>query len=110
MPTKDELEAENAALREQLALATARDITSTGTSKVVPARPVDADGAPVLSEGERQALIEHGTTVSPFTGEQLNALDEGVEPGNPTALARATLERRPAEVVPDGPAPSGDPA
>lgn len=84
MPTKDELqqrvdelEAENAKLREQGAAAPA----------VVNYKPT----RPFLSEGERQDLQQYGVTNSPFTGEQITASGEGVEPK--TATARRADER-----------------
>lgn len=90
MPTKDELEQENEELRARVAeleqdqAATAeRDLTATGTDRPKPKRP------DYLSEGERQDLEAHGVTNSPFTGEPLDAITEGVEPGNPVAVKAA---------------------
>lgn len=89
MPTKDELEAENAQLREELAAARAGQ---KGAPRK-PARPTDDNGNPVLSAGEHADLEQHGVTISPFTGETLNAYDEGVEPLNPEAAERARQAR-----------------
>lgn len=104
MPTKDEIEAENAALRARVAeLEGERDATGTGVDparRQRPARPTDPDGNVVLSEGERQALAEHGVTVSPFDGSELNALDEGVEPATPEARRRAEKAHLAREVAP----------
>lgn len=94
MPTKDELEQENAELRAEVQrLSKGGNIATTGGVRPKPARPVDADGDPVLSAGEHADLEMHGVTISPFTGETLNALDEGVTPGNPEARRRAEEER-----------------
>lgn len=74
----DELEAENAALRAR----------ADGDDRpVVNYRP----SRPFLSEGERQDLEQYGVTNSPFTGEQITATGEGVEPR--TATARRADER-----------------
>jgi hypothetical protein len=106
MPTKEELENENAALREQLAAAEecaaaaeVRDVTGTGSRRPAPQRPDYG-----LSEGERQSLLESGVATSPFTGEQLNALDEDVPTEGLTPEARRRAERARtvvAERVPD---------
>lgn len=42
-----------------------------------------------LSEGERQDLVLHGTTNSPWTGERLTAEGEGVERKDLSATFRA---------------------
>lgn len=107
MPTKDELEQENAALRARVAEL---EQGATAAAPVKPARPVDDNGKPILSAGEAQDLAANGVTVSPFDGSTLNALDEGVEPLTPTARRRAELERakRPSVVEPAGPAPAAD--
>lgn len=84
MPTKDELERENAELRDRVAELEA------GAATAGPKRLPRPD---FLSAGEVDDLKNHGTTISPFDGRLLNALDEGVEPGNPEARARAEKER-----------------
>jgi hypothetical protein len=97
MPTKDELERENAELRERVAQLEERNVTGTGASRPAPERPDYG-----LSEGERQALEIDGVTTSPFTGELLDAHTEGVEPANPVARRRADKAyATTAEVVPD---------
>lgn len=108
MPTKDELERENAELRDRVAQLEQDQPAAARAPR--PARPADESGKPILSAGEAQDLAANGVTVSPFNGQTLNALDEGVEPANPTARRRAERERasRPAEVVPAGPAPAAD--
>ena len=85
MPTKDELEDENARLREEL--EDARSGHAAAPRR--PARPVGADGKPQLSAGEHFDLEQNGATVSPFTGEVLNAIDEGVTPLTAEAKKRA---------------------
>lgn len=99
-PTKDELEQQNAELRAQLA-----ELEGGPARPAAPARPDYG-----LSEGERQDLEAHGVTTSPFTGEQLNAVDEArvdVRKLTPEARARAERAARPAESAPDDP-PVGD--
>lgn len=54
-----------------------------------PARPTPRPPSFGMTEGERADLAQSGVTTSPFTGEQLNAHDAGVEPGNPVAKAAA---------------------
>lgn len=106
MPTKDELEAENAELRaelEELRNPVERDVTGTGRTAAAPARPVGPDGAVQLTEGERQDLVANGVTTSPFTGETLNALDEldedAVAALEPTARRRAERQKARATEV-----------
>jgi len=102
MPTKDELEQqleqahERIAELEEQAAATERDATSTGAKRPTPQRPDYG-----LSEGERQALELEGVTTSPFTGEQLDAHTEGVEPTNPVARRRAERAHLETERVPN---------
>lgn len=101
MPTKDELEAENARLKsrvEELEQSAERDVTGTGRTAAAPTRPDYG-----LSEGERQDLEAHGVTTSPFTGETLNALDEDVNTDalTPEARRRAERAQRPTEVAPN---------
>lgn len=89
MPTKDELEQENADLRARVAeleeqgAAAAAPGTMHNTAPPRPQRPG------YLSAGERADLEAAGVTTSPFDGSELNALDEGVEPGNPEARRNA---------------------
>lgn len=100
MPTKDELEQENAELRARVAEL---EQGTTAAAPVAPRRPVDDNGKTILSAGEAADLAVNGVTVSPFDGSTINALDEGVEPLNPTARRRAEKaqrERR-GESVPD---------
>lgn len=96
MPTKDELEAENEQLREELAAVRAGaggGNIGTGRDRPKPKRPAGDDGKPILSAGEKNDLEQHGVCISPFTGETLNALDEGVTPLTAEGLARAKKER-----------------
>lgn len=99
MPTKDELEHENAELRERVeqlesgAAGSASPGTAHNTVPPRPERPKGADGKPVLSAGELDDLRNAGVTTSPFTGEELNALDEGVETTNPDAKRAAERAR-----------------
>jgi hypothetical protein len=104
MPTKDELEAENADLRQridELETAAAEAPPAAADAAAAPRYPVDGDGNRQLSAGEADDLRQYGVTVSPFDGAKLNALDEGIEPGNPEAAKRAEQAQRPAEVVPN---------
>jgi hypothetical protein len=89
VPTKDELEAENAELREQLAAARAEADVSRETS--APKRP---ERPQQLSAGEADDLAQFGVCISPFDGATLNALDYGIEPANPEA--KRTAERHAA--------------
>jgi hypothetical protein len=84
VPTKDELEAENAELKAEIERLQSANIATPGaaTRKRLP-RPEQ------LSAGEVDDLKNAGVTVSPFDGRLLNALDEGIEPANPAALAAA---------------------
>jgi hypothetical protein len=88
-PTKDELEAENAELRKRLEdlERSAPAGTAANTEPPAPERPG------FLSAGEADDLRNNGVTTSPFNGELLNALDEGIEPGNPDALKAAERAR-----------------
>jgi hypothetical protein len=100
-PTKDELEQENAELRDRVAeLEAAQDAGSTATaaSRPVPRRP------DYLSAGEAADLAQNGVTVSPFTGETLTASREGIEPLSPEAKKRDQDETRRLERLEgDGP-------
>jgi hypothetical protein len=106
MATKDELEQENADLRAELEQAQA-DLdrlaaAAPAAAAPAPRYPTNADGSRQLSSGELNDLQTTGITVSPFDGATLNALDEGVEPGNPEARRRAELEQaRPDRVDPN---------
>ncbi len=104
MPTKDELEQENAELREQLAEARAAAAPTTAAA-AGPAYPTDDNGNRVLSAGEANDLAQFGVTRSPFDGKTLNALDEDVEPANPEARTRAERDQaereRPSEDTPN---------
>lgn len=69
MPTKEELEAENTALREQL--DDMRDRLEEARDGMVPkpnTRPKPTEPSFGLSEGQRAELEMNGKTVSPFTG------------------------------------------
>lgn len=88
MPTKDELEQELAAARDRIAALEA-GAPAAPAAPPRPQRPTDADGKPVLSSGELDDLRNAGVTTSPFNGEALDAITEGVEPANPAALAAA---------------------
>lgn len=84
-PTKDELEAENAQLRDRVAeleAASAGGATTETTGRPQPKRP------DYLSAGEAADLEANGVTVSPFTGETLTATNEGIEPQTPEARKR----------------------
>lgn len=93
MPTKDELEAELADARSRIAeledqaATTAEPGTAENTASPKPQRP------DYLSAGEKADLEVNGVATSPFTGERLNAIDEGVETLNPTATKRAQQAR-----------------
>lgn len=89
MPTKEELERENADLRDQLAAA-----GPAAAARRVPGHPVDTSGNRVLSAGEVDDLVNAGVTRSPFDGKLLNAFDEGIEPGNADARRRAELAQQ----------------
>lgn len=109
MPTKDELEQENADLRARVAELEDQGAAPQAPQSRVPKRPTGPDGKPILSAGEAHDLAAHGTTVSPFTGETLDAITEGVEPSTPEALQRARRARAArSERVPAGPAPVAD--
>lgn len=86
MPTKDELEQENADLRARVA-ELEQGAAAPGTMhNTEPPRPQRPD---YLSAGEKADLEAAGVTTSPFNGEELNALDEGVEPSTPEARRNA---------------------
>lgn len=86
MPTKDELEAELATVTRE------RDELRAAVAEQRPAAPANyRPTRPFLSEGERQELEQYGVTNSPFTGEQITASGENVEPR--TATARRADER-----------------
>jgi hypothetical protein len=120
MPTKDELEQENAELRAQLeeaqAAAAAAAESPAGDQPRRPQRPTNDDGDVILSAGEKNDLEQRGVTISPFTGESLNAIDEGVETLTKEAGRRAKeahekrveRDRRPAVAEPVGPPPATD--
>jgi hypothetical protein len=91
MPTKEQLEEENAALRaENEELRAGKDAAAIPR---VPQRLTNEAGDTILSAGEANDLEQFGVTRSPFTGETLNALDEGITPGNPDAKRAAEKER-----------------
>lgn len=94
MPTKDELEQEldraNARIAE---LEQGAEDAPPGTAaNPIPPEPKRPDFG--LSAGELDDLRNAGVTTSPFTGEVLNALDEGVEPANPEARRNAEREQK----------------
>jgi hypothetical protein len=107
-PTKDELEQENEELRARVAELEDAAPAVAG-SRPKPQRP------DYLSAGEAADLAQTGVTISPFNGEEINALDEGVEPASPEAAkrareaqtrARARAAERPSERT--GPPPATD--
>lgn len=107
MPTKDELEAELAAAKDRIAELEAAAAAPPGTAvNTTPPRPERPDTG--LSAGEKDDLINTGVTTSPFTGETLNALDEGVTPGNPEARGNAERAQAAARAV--APVPLTEPA
>lgn len=85
MPTKDELEAELARVTAE------RDELRDQAAREPAAAPAYKPFRPHLSAGEVADLQLYGVTNSPFTGEQITASDEGVEPR--TATARRADER-----------------
>ena len=100
MPTKDELADELARVTAERDELRARVDAGPDATTAAPAyKPF----RPFLSEGERQDLAMNGVTNSAFTGEQLTASGEGVEPKTATARRndeRAADARRPrADVV-----------
>lgn len=107
-PTKDELEQENAQLRERVAEleATNGEQLEPGTANP-PREPQQPDFG--LSAGEVDDLRNAGVTTSPFTGKVLNALDEGIEPATPQARKRAERERAERGSRTNRPAPNGGP-
>jgi hypothetical protein len=82
MPTKDELERENAELRARVA-----ELEEGAPAAGQPRIPQRPDFG--LSAGEADDLRVRGVTTSPFNGEELNALDEGIEPATPEARRNA---------------------
>lgn len=91
MPTKDELEQENEQLRARVAeleKGAAAPGTMHNTTPPAPKRPG------YLSAGEADDLRNAGVTTCPFNGEELNALDEGIEPGNPEARRNAEAAQK----------------
>lgn len=127
-PTKEELEGQVAELEQRAADAEQRAAAAeqraeeleaaaadpgrtgvTSTSRPAPQRPTDDAGNVILSEGERQALEARGVTTSPFTGETLNALDEGVDVQTPEARRRAERAQQLTERVPAGDWPLSGP-
>jgi hypothetical protein len=106
MPTKDELEAELAAANERIAELEATNAEQLPAAPRPPAQPDFG-----LSAGEVSDLENAGVTTSPFTGKQLNALDEGIEPSNPEARRNAERARaaRLGEKLPDRAAPPAGP-
>ena len=97
MPTKDELERELAAAHDRIAELEAAHSGAPAAVPPRPKRPTGEDGKPILSAGELDDLRNAGVTTSPFTGEALNAIDEGVEPANPDARRAAERAHRAAQ-------------
>lgn len=109
MATKDELEQENAALRDRVAKLEAAAPAERGVANP-PRTPQRPDFG--LSAGEVADLEANGVTTSPFTGEELNALDEKIEPATPEArrnAERARDRKRQREATPDRPGPVAGP-
>lgn len=77
MPTKDELERENAELRDRVAELEAAGPADDGRGQEAPKPERPPYG---LSAGEKADLESNGVTISPFTGETLTASREGVKP------------------------------
>lgn len=92
MPTKDELERENEQLRARVAELEEQMPAKAGEPRR-PERLTDPKGKTILSAGEADDLRVRGVTVSPFNGEELNALDEGIEPATPEARRNAEKAR-----------------
>lgn len=105
MPTKDELQAENDELRERIAEIEATNGEQAGA--VVAPKPSRPSFG--LSAGEAADLEASGATTSPFTGQPLNAIDEGIEPATPRALRNAEQAKRRTEALPAVPAPLSGP-
>lgn len=110
MPTKEQLEQENADLRAELEAARAGDTPPGTAANLAPPNPVRPDFG--LSAGEAADLESNGVTTSPFNGEELNAIDQGITPGNPAARrnAEAAQKRKHARDAAAAPAPAADPA
>lgn len=98
MPTKDELETENAELRARVA-ELEETAVSRETSPQRPERPRE------LSAGEADDLRQFGVCISPFDGATLNVLDfPTIEPANPDARKNAerhAANRNDAQVIVD---------
>jgi len=86
MSTKAELEAENAELRDRVA-----ELEAGRPAAGEPRRPQRPDFG--LSAGEADDLKVRGVTTSPFNGEVLNAIDEGIEPATKRAAEKAHREK-----------------
>lgn len=83
MPTKEELEQENQRLRDRV-----HELESAAPALAgEPPKPQRPDFG--LSAGEADDLRVRGVTTSPFNGEELNALDEGIEPATEEAKRNA---------------------
>lgn len=112
MPTKDELERDLAAANERIAELEAAHPGAPAAVAPRPQRPTGEDGRVILSAGELDDLRNAGVTTSPFNGEEINAIDEGVEPANPDArrAAQRAHERAAARAAAraDEPAAAGE--
>lgn len=107
-PTKDELQAENDQLKERIAELEATN--GEQADAYAPPAPKQPDFG--LSAGEVADLQANGVTTSPFTGKELNALDEDIEPSTPQARRNAEAAQRRArqrEAVPAHGAPVAGP-
>lgn len=98
-PTKDELERENAELRDRVA-----ELEATGDGRGTAPKPQRPDYG--LSAGEKADLEANGVTISPFTGELLTATNEGVTPQTPQAVKND--QRETARLKAEQPAPAGE--
>lgn len=88
MPTKDELEAENAELRERIRALEA-DVSRETSEPKRPERPEQ------LSAGEADDPRQFGVCISPFDGRTLNVLDfPELEPANDAARKMAERHHR----------------
>ncbi len=90
MPTKEELEAEVAHLRGELADAQAAAADAEQRATVMPnTRPKPTEPSFTIAEGTRAELETNGYAVSPFTGARL--VGDGT--GTPRVVDQATFDQ-----------------